>query len=260
MRHSAGLTRVEGIVLVGVGALLVVLAAGAGLWWHLGSDGGDGTSEGYDAPGGGTLTLRERARRTVCQATLRGFSQAFPLYAADNSGQYPSMGYHGNMPQNADPTATNSRDNLFGQGDCVAQVYWLLVNQGSVSDGQFKCPSDSAYVTPNREMRYGFDDWRNVSYGLQPTTVQWKARLSLFLDGGVVVMADGPRRRNLRVGSAHHGVAGANYLSRDGSVQWTDGGNDVGANGDWIFEPNGNDHTDSYLLWGKVNAPAHTDD
>jgi hypothetical protein len=71
-------------------------------------------------------------------------------------------------------------------------------------------------------------------------------------------MADGPRRRNLRVGSAHHGAAGGNYLKLDGSVPWTDGGNDVGVEGDWIFEPNDEDDADSYLLWGKVNAPDNT--
>ncbi len=193
---------------------------------------------------------RALANRVACKAHLRGFSQAFPLYAEDNSRQYPSMGYDGNTPQNADPTATNSRDNLFGQGDCVAQVYWLLVNQGSVTDGQFECASGE-YQEPERSSDYGFDDWRNTSYALQPTTTQWKARLSQSLDGSLVLMADRPDPDNLGKYSANHKEEGTNYLTNNGSVQWADDdGNDVGADNDEIFQSNGNDYEDSYLWWG----------
>jgi hypothetical protein len=199
---------------------------------------------------------RSNANQVACRAHLRGFSMAFPLYAADNSQVYPYLGSDLEVNKlNDAPVATDSRAKLFSANqDCNLQTYWLLVNQGSVADGQFECPADDDYAEPKRRKDYGFDAWLNSSYATQPTTSKWKARLSQSLDGSVVLMADRPRRGQLDGPSANH-AGGLNFLNNNGSVQWVASGKEAGADSDHIYTIGQKDFHDSYLIWGKANLP-----
>ncbi|MFP4354832.1 MAG: hypothetical protein ACLFUJ_06870 [Phycisphaerae bacterium] len=239
MSSSRGMTRSETITMVAViGGVLV--AAGALVAWN--------TLRSHRQ----ISRARDLAARTACAATLGGYGHAFALYEADNY-TFPFLG--SNLPVEQTrmaPTGANSAEELFvSQRDSAIQTYWLLVNGGMLSDGQFRCPADESYLPPDRaEAKYGFTDWHNTSFAVQPTTDRWNARLSANLSGGVVILADKPDPDNLDGGSANHGE-GINYLNMNSSIVWSEGQkNTIVLDGDHIYRNDGNHETDSYLLWG----------
>ncbi len=200
---------------------------------------------------------RTEGTRTSCGATLRGFGQALAIYEADNNG-FPYMGSTLAVDKTvSNPEGADNEKDLFKKNlDCNMQTYWLLVNNGCVSDGQFRCPADKDNIPPDRsKAKFGFTSWNNSSYAAQPTTSAFKGQRSANRAGGVVIMADRPVRGRLDAGSANHGV-GLNYLNMDSSVQYEDEKNNLGVKGDPIFVMNqdrGED--DSYLLWAQANQP-----
>ncbi len=205
---------------------------------------------------------RALAARTACGATLGGFPKALAIYEADNNG-FPYNGADGGTPQNGDANAVNNKDDLFTNANvqnCAIQTYWLLVNEGNVSDGQFKCPGDSEVTNPDRgAAKYGFTAWSNTSYAVQPTTDDFEARLSNNLAGGVVIMADRPlNNKDGETGSEAH-TDGVNYLNVNSSVTWSGEKryDELGMDGDNIFSEargDADEEENSALWWGIGNG------
>ena len=211
-----------------------------------------------------TLTLlpaviraRHLARRTACTATLSGFAYAFPLYAADHRELYPDLGSD-KKDLTADPTPADRLDGLYKTKDSNLQTYALLVYAGTLSNGQFACPADKAYVRPNHGKKYGFDTWHSSSYAEQPTSSAYKASLARNLEGGVIIMGDRPLKGKLEGKNANH-RDGGNFLNYNGSVTF-ERGTDIGVDDDEVYLLGDiDDATDSYLIWGKDNLEEKPD-
>jgi hypothetical protein len=116
------------------------------------------------------------------------------------------------------------------ESDCNIQAWWLLCGVGEVTEEAFTCPSDDETVALERgekgeedyEGKYGFTDWRNVSYGLQLTTRHEDndAYLSQRMAPDVIIAGDRAQyedqgseaRPKDNKFSANHPRHGGNYL------------------------------------------------
>ncbi len=151
MRRRSGFTLVELLVVISIIAILLTI-----LLPSLGQ-------------------VREMARQSICGSNLRSLASALGLYENEWKS---SPALHDNQREfNKKAKAKTEEYKFYSDNDnqkCNLQYWWLLVLRKHVSEGNFRCPSDTTHQEPKEpeqgEKRYGFDHWKNVSYGLQPLT------------------------------------------------------------------------------------------
>jgi hypothetical protein len=168
-RNRRGLTRADTVVLV----ILGVVGVGWLMPWHGGHS-------------------RELARRAACAMNLGSLGKGIALYQAGYKEKYPALANPATLAQGGIAEApemvaiasyTDESAFLTGdiKGNGSVNAYYLLVNKGYVEEEGFKCPSDESYYPGGEERvtgrRYdlGFDGWANISYALQPTSIDASA-------------------------------------------------------------------------------------
>jgi hypothetical protein len=80
-------------------------------------------------------------------------------------------------------------------GEAPMQNVWIVIAKGYFSEHAFHCPSDDQWLNRSSDMKYGWTDYRQFSYGMHLPfdrvggTLN-KAAWSEHLNGGVAVMGD----------------------------------------------------------------------
>jgi prepilin-type N-terminal cleavage/methylation domain-containing protein len=179
------------------------------------------------------------AERTVCGTRVKGFSNAFALYKAMGEDSYPCLQPSDRLhAQNLGEAPTEEGFYNGAARHNNIQHYWLLVLKGYVGDELFRCPADDQYRKPDRSThRYGFTDWRNVSYGFQPATRHEnnKAFPCDDMDGAMIIVGDRPGKKN--EWNANHCGDGGNFLSMNMSVRfYRERDNDFGVDRNDVYE------------------------
>ncbi len=192
---------------------------------------------------------REPAKRAVCSTNLNGLGKALILYASTNDGRMPNMGQTEDWIISSSaqaPVAHNTIDDFWAKEKISnLQVYWLLVNDGFMSEKSFKCPSDENWEEKKSNSgEFGFDNWVNCSYGLQiadpgyHSSLKFSEGCSSLIDtqpaieqirmtGSTIIAGDQPELKQIAKGtwvpdntkrSENHGAKYMNLLSASGSV------------------------------------------
>ncbi len=185
----------------------------------------------------------EKARQSSCAVNLNSLGKGLTLYAGDDPrrSRYPCLGDSDTYDEEAE--AYEELEDFYGTAedpsdaaDCNIQAWWLLVLQETVQDDAFICPSDDSAeeVTRDREHRYGFRTWRNVSYGLQLATRSeyndaylgapgQKDKTVIAGDRIKPDMSSDPMSDVEKVNSSvNHLGDGGSYLSKGSNVKWQD--------------------------------------
>ena len=187
----------------------------------------------------------------ACAARLRELGAGLALYESD-FGSYPYLKGDGPAPQSADPVAADTVAGLSTPQNsrCGIQPYALLIALGQVSPECFQCPADADYSEPTWQRKYGFTSWRNSSFAVQPTTQGFDSSLAPNLSQDVVIVGDRPDPGNLASGTANHRGSG-NFLRVSGSVAARSERNNIGVDGDEVFQKGEDGFADSWLWWGN---------
>jgi hypothetical protein len=125
---------------------------------------------------------REQARRAACSMNLGSIGKGISMYQASYKEKYPALANSGTDAQGGIDEApemiaiTDPYGAAFLNGDVKGNgsvnAYYLLVHRGYVEEDGFKCPSDDSFEAPEgRGQALGFDGWKNLSYALQPTSL-----------------------------------------------------------------------------------------
>lgn len=153
---------------------------------------------------------RELARRAACGMNLGSLGKGIGLYQAGYKEKYPALANattdaQGAINQEPEmvPIADSADESDFLDGDVEGNgsvnAYYLLVNKGYVEEEGFKCPSDESYSTggegtpDGRKYDLGFDGWENLSYALQPTSIDataFDSRPGNGSKGSMVIASD----------------------------------------------------------------------
>ena len=153
---------------------------------------------------------RELARRAACGMNLGSLGKGIGLYQAGYKEKFPALANPNTDAQgaiNVEPEmvtiADSANESAFLDGDVAGNgsvnAYYLLVNKGYVEEEGFKCPSDETYsvggegTTDGRKYDLGFDGWENLSYALQPTSLDaaaFSSRPGNGSKGSMVIASD----------------------------------------------------------------------
>ncbi len=150
---------------------------------------------------------RERhCHRAICSTNLNGMGKALVLYASTNKDKMPSMAKTENWTLSASakkPVARNTIDEFWEkEKGCNLQAYWLLVNEGFMSEKSFRCNFDKNYKEKDpKSGEFGFDSWANCSYGLQIVDPGYHSSLgALGQSGSVIIAGDQPELKKNAAG------------------------------------------------------------
>ncbi len=185
--HRRGLTLIELIVVIWVGALLAVLAL-----FIL-------------APSTGSRPL---SKRLICSANLKGIGTSMKIYANDNNEAWAappfdessigSIDYIVNAGGGGGTVRSPDRSlpSQSGPGGArqlsVTRSFWMLVRSGDVTVSQFICPAsgDEPDETDDLEAYYDFTGRANISYGFQVPFGPKRTRAHEGMDNRMVLAAD----------------------------------------------------------------------
>lgn len=176
---------------------------------------------------------RENAKRAGCRENLGSLGKALNMYSHSNGGKYPALADPATLTQgpiNEEPKFFGGTTAIKGNGSVNA--YYLLVVKGYADADGFRCPSDDAYEAPlDRGNALGFNGWRNLSYALQPTSIDAaafsarpgpKSKVSMVIAADQVVDKATPLtttdNRPKENNEINHGYEYANMLTMDGST------------------------------------------
>jgi hypothetical protein len=249
--NRRGMTRLNVLVLMGVGVfgvlMLVVCAdvtALAGERRATSRPTSRRSSRGTGGLFGSLFGARSRARQAACAMNLGNLGKGICLYQAVYREKYPALVNPKTLAQGAideEPEmvaiADASGESAFLDGDVKGNgsvnAYYLLVNKGFVGEDGFKCPSDATFKAPKkRGYSIGFDGWKNLSYALQPmsiNTAAFSARPSSSSKGAMAMASDQvvgkkgtitktdnrPKKNN----AVNHGYGHVNVLMINNSVR-----------------------------------------
>jgi hypothetical protein len=250
-KNRMGMTRVNALVLMGVGVFGVLMlvtcadiTALAGERRATSRPTSRRSSGGIGGLLGSLFTSRESARRASCAMNLGNLGKGIVLYQCGYKEKFPALVNPKTLTQGAideepEMVAITGPDDesAFLDGDVKGNgsvnAYYLLVHKGYVAEEGFKCPSDASFKTPkDRGYSIGFDGWKNLSYALQPTsinTVELSSRPSTKMKGSMVIASDQvvgkkgkltktdnrPKKNN----SVNHGYGHVNVLIISNSVK-----------------------------------------
>ena len=176
---------------------------------------------------------RENAKRAGCRANLGSLGKALNMYSHSNGGKYPALADPatlGQGPIDEEPKFFGETTTVKGNGSVNA--YYLLVAKGYADLDALRCPSDDAYEAPlDRDKALGFNGWKNLSYALQPTSIDPaafssrpgpKSKVSMVIAADQVVDKATPLtttdNRPKENNEINHGYEYANTLTMDGST------------------------------------------
>jgi hypothetical protein len=245
------MTRTNALVLMGVGVfgvlMLVTCADVTALAGERGATSrptGRRSSGGIGGLFGGLFGARERARRAACGMNLGGLGKGMVLYQAVYRDKYPALVNPKTLAQGAIDEkpemvkiASDTDESAFLGGDVKGNgsvnAYYLLVHNGYAEEEGFKCPSDATFKSPKkRGYNIGFDGWKNLSYALQPmsiNTADFSARPSSNSKGVMIMASDqvvGKKGKLTKTGnrpkknnSVNHGYGYVNMLTVSNSVK-----------------------------------------
>ena len=173
---------------------------------------GRASSGGIGGLLGGLFRSRETARRATCAMNLGSLGKGICLYQAGYREKFPALANHQTLGQgaiNEEPKmvkvadSSDKSESAFFDGDVKGNgsvnAYYLLVAKGYVEEEGFKCPSDKSFVAGGKGTKtgrgydLGFDGWKNLSYALQPTsinTADFSSRPSNHSKGSMVIASD----------------------------------------------------------------------
>jgi hypothetical protein len=188
------------------------------------------------------------SRRASCRMNLGGLGKGIGLYQAGYKGEYPALANRVTLAQgpiDGEPGMVSITDlddeSAFLDGDVKGNgsvnAYYVLVVKGYVEEEGFKCPSDKTFsaggkgTLDGRGYDLGFDGWKNLSYALQPTSIDAaafsarpgsKSKDSLVIAADQVVDWDTPLtmtdNRPEENNEINHGYEYVNMLTLDGST------------------------------------------
>ena len=191
---------------------------------------------------------RSLVRRSSCRMNLRCLGKGIGLYQAGYKEQYPALASLATLAQgpiDEEPGMVSITDgdneSAFLDGDVKGNgsvnAYYVLVAKGYVEEEGFKCPDDRTFLaggeetTVGRGYDLGFDGWKNLSYALQPTSIDAaafsarpssKSKASLVIAADQVVDWDTPLtmtdNRPEENNEINHGYEYVNMLTLDGST------------------------------------------
>jgi hypothetical protein len=149
--------------------------------------------------------VREQARQAACAMNLSSLGKGIHLYQASHKEKYPTLANPTTDAQGGideapemvaitDPSDESAFLNGDVKGNGSVNAYYLLVNKGYVEEDGFRCPSDDSFEAPKgRGYNLGFDGWKNLSYALQPTSIDataFSARPGNSSKAGMVIASD----------------------------------------------------------------------
>jgi len=192
---------------------------------------------------------RVTPRRAACGMNLGNIGKGICLYQAVYKEQYPALANPATLAQGGiaeEPemvaVVDSSDESAFLTGDVKGNgsvnAYYLLVAKGYTEEEGFRCPSDDTYypggegTDAGRGYDLGFDGWGNISYALQPTSLDaaaFSARPSNGSKGDMAIASDQVVDRDTALtkmdnrpkenNSVNHGYEYINVLLIDGSVR-----------------------------------------
>jgi hypothetical protein len=195
----------------------------------------------------GLRSTRNLARRSQCRMNLYSIGKGICLYQNVYKDEYPALAgssVFDDARLSETPTRVSEAEFLAGKcgGNDSVNAYFLLVPEGFVEAESFRCPSDERWEAYNRDGRFGFDGWRNISYALQPTCARgFPARVNSRSQDSMVIAADvkaHPKIKDKQWSTVGYEV---NVLVADGSsrAEMRDNENDTaspwGYEGDEIY-------------------------
>jgi hypothetical protein len=148
---------------------------------------------------------RDLSKRVSCRMNLGSLGKGIGLYQAGYKGEYPALANPATLAQGGideEPQmvaiADSSDESAFLGGDVKGNgsvnAYYLLVQDWYVDKEGFECPSDASFEAPKgRGDDLGFDGWKNLSYALQPTSIDsaaFSARPGSKSKDSLVIAAD----------------------------------------------------------------------
>jgi len=145
---------------------------------------------------------RELARISTCEGNLNSVGKGIKTYASAEVGGYPRlvMDQTGTAVFSANTDADEIWDKTTGKataslGEAPMQNVWIVIAKGYFSEHAFHCPSDDQWITRDSDMKYGWTDYRQFSYGMHVPYEKIggqlnKAAWNEHLNGGVAVMGD----------------------------------------------------------------------
>jgi hypothetical protein len=215
--NRRGMTRLNVLVLMGVGVFgVLMLVTCADMTALAGERRATSRPTSRRSSGsigglfGGLFRSRETARRATCAMNLSSLGKGICLYQAGYREKFPAQVKPKTLPQgaiNEEPEMVNNADTadespvLHGEvkGNASVNAYYLLVNKGYVEEEGFKCPSDKSFAAGGKGTKngrgydLGFDGWKNLSYALQPTsinTADLSSRPSNHSKGSMILASD----------------------------------------------------------------------
>jgi prepilin-type N-terminal cleavage/methylation domain-containing protein len=127
---------------------------------------------------------REMAKRTVCDANLKGIGTATHTYAASNQNQFMMARSKGN------PTATQTNP-VYQDGTATENLYMLVRGSKTCTPKTFICPSseDTPLDAIDWNTRTNFGGYNKCSYGYQVPYGRF-GRMKTDSDGDMAMLAD----------------------------------------------------------------------
>ena len=232
---------------------------------------------------------REIVRFRMCMTNLKSVGLALSLHMTESNDRFPLLTDLGNPVDSLSTTTDCDTVTASILGENAMQNVWILIDEGSVSEEHFKCPSDKVYKTRilvkgRRTKKYGWVSWENFSYGMHkpysPTSGKNLAPLTQSKEGSFVIFADKNYGHNGSAGALYytdtnncrkpvnHTSDGFNYLMYSFSVQsaqyrdtstGTDSQSRVGIGGDDIYRA-GDDNGENMSTGAAVATADPTDD
>ena len=148
---------------------------------------------------------RVTPRVVICAMNLGSLGKGIGLYQAGYRDEYPALAnpntdVQGAIDEEREMVAITNpmKASAFFDGDVKGNgsvnAYYLLVNQGYVEEDGFRCPSDESFEAPKGQgHNLGFDGWKNLSYALQPTSIDetaFSARPGNSSKGEMIIASD----------------------------------------------------------------------
>ena len=186
----------------------------------------------------------EHPRGLGCAMNLSSMWKGIGLYQYEYKEKYPALANPATLAQGPIDerpemvaVADTSEDSAFLNGDVKGNgsvnAYYLLVHQGYLEEDGFKCPSDASFESPDKRIYdLGFDGWGNLSYALQPTSIDataFSARPSNKSKGDMAIASDQVVDRHTALttkdnrpkenNAVNHGYEYINVLLIDGSIR-----------------------------------------
>ena len=115
---------------------------------------------------------RELARQASCMANISAMGKGVIMYSASSGDKYPFPQLTSGTGAMGTTYTQSNTDAFLAVGATTPpamQNIWLLINDNSVGEGVFHCPSDGQWASRlnSSTMKFGWSSNKEFSYGVQ---------------------------------------------------------------------------------------------